>query len=60
MGGCHLTQQYFLKDLLNRIGYYNENFIISSDYDFIIRMFKEKTLKYIFLINIPSRCEWGV
>ena len=60
MGGCHLTQQYFFKkDLLNRIGYYNENFIISSDYDFIIRMFKEENLKIYFLNKYTIKMRMG-
>lgn len=53
------TAIFFKKDLLNRIGYYNENFIISSDYDFIIRMFKEKNLKIYFLNKYTIKMRMG-
>ena len=53
------TAIFFKKDLLNKIGYYNENFIISSDYDFIIRMFKEKNLKIYFLNKYTIKMRMG-
>ena len=53
------TAIFFKKDLLNRIGYYNENFIISSDYDFIIRMFKEENLKIYFLNKYTIKMRMG-
>ena len=42
------TALFFKKYLLNDIGYYDENFKISSDYDFIIRLFKKDDLKIFF------------
>ena len=59
MDGCHLILQYFLKNLLNKIGYYNEKLIISSDYDFIIRMFREKNLKIFFLNKYTIKMRAG-
>ena len=53
------TAIFFKKDLLNKIGYYNENFIISSDYDFIIRMFKEENLKIYFLNKYTIKMRMG-
>ena len=53
------TAIFFKRDLLNRIGYYNENFVISSDYDFIIRMFKEKNLKIYFLNKYTIKMRMG-
>ena len=40
---------FFKKDLLTKIGYFDENFKISSDYDFIIRLFRDEDLKIFFL-----------
>ena len=42
---------FFKKDILSKIGYFDENFKISSDYDFIIRLFKEKNVKIFFWTN---------
>ena len=33
------------KNVFNKIGYYNTNFKISSDYDFLIRVFKNNDIK---------------
>ena len=43
------TAIFFKKSILKKVGYYDENFIISSDYDFIIRMFRNSDLKIFFL-----------
>ena len=43
------TSIFFKKHLLNEIGYYDENFIISSDYDFIIRLFRKEKIKFFYL-----------
>ena len=42
------TTLFIKKNLIEKIGYYNENFKISSDYDFIIRLFKIEDLKIFF------------
>ena len=36
------TTLFFKKKLLKTVGLYDENFKISSDYDFMIRLFKTK------------------
>ena len=53
------TAIFFKKNLLNKIGYYNEKLIISSDYDFIIRMFREKNLKIFFLNKYTIKMRAG-
>ena len=53
------TAIFFKKSLLEKIGYYNENFIISSDYDFIIRMFRESDLKIFFLDKYTVKMRAG-
>ena len=49
----------FRKDLLNDIGYYNENLKISSDYDFIIRLFKNEKIKIFFLNKFTVKMRIG-
>ena len=53
------TSLFFKKNLLDRVGYYNENFKISSDYDFIIRLFREKDLKIFFLNKFTVKMRIG-
>jgi len=36
---------FLKKNVFNKIGYYNTNFKISSDYDFLIRVFKNNDIK---------------
>tara|TARA_B100001248_G_C27398578_1_gene467785 strand:- start:6595 stop:7359 length:765 start_codon:yes stop_codon:yes gene_type:complete len=43
------TTLFIKKNLLNEIGKYNENFKISSDYEFIIRLIRKKNFKIFFL-----------
>ena len=50
---------FFKRDLLDKIGYYNEDLIISSDYDFIIRMFRENNLKIFFLNKVTLKMRIG-
>jgi glycosyltransferase involved in cell wall biosynthesis len=42
------TSLFIKKNLLKKIGNYNESYRISSDYDFIIRIFKHKNLKVYY------------
>ena len=41
----------FIKKAINKVGIYNEKFKISSDFDYMIRLFKTKNIKYKFLNN---------
>ena len=50
---------FFKKDILSKIGYFDENFKISSDYDFIIRLFKEKNVKIFFLDKYTIKMRVG-
>ena len=45
------TSIFIKKNLINNIGDYNENFDISSDYDFILRLFNNEKLKFKKLDN---------
>ena len=53
------TSLFFKKNLLDRIGYYNENFKISSDYDFMIRLIRENDLKIFFLNKFMIKMRVG-
>ncbi len=53
------TSLFFKKKLLDRIGYYNENFKISSDYDFMIRLIRENNLKIFFLNKFTIKMRIG-
>jgi len=53
------TSLFFKKDLLKEIGYYDESFKISSDYDFIIRLFKQNNLKVFFLNKFSLKMRSG-
>jgi glycosyltransferase len=53
------TTLFIKKNLIEKIGYYNENFKISSDYDFIIRLFKIEDLKIFFLDEFTIKMRSG-
>ena len=53
------TSLFFKKNLLKEIGYYDESFKISSDYDFIIRLFKQNNLKIFFLNKFSVKMRSG-
>ena len=48
-GYLHIHQFLFKKKFLKKLINHNENYYISSDYDFIIRSFKNKRIKKFFL-----------
>ncbi len=43
------TTIFFKKSLLDKIGYYDQAFKISSDYDFIIRLLRHNDIRIYFL-----------
>ena len=43
------TSLFIKKKIINKIGLYNEKFKISSDFDYMIRLFKIKNIRYKFL-----------
>ena len=53
------TSIFLKKDLLKEIGYYDEKFKISSDYDFIIRLFKQEQIKLFFLDKFTIKMRSG-
>ena len=53
------TTLFFRKSLLKDIGYYDESLKISSDYDFIIRLFKRKNLKIFYLNEFTVKMRSG-
>ena len=53
------TTLFFRKSLLKDIGYYDEGLKISSDYDFIIRLFKRKNLKIFYLNKFTVKMRSG-
>ena len=53
------TSIFFKKELLKEIGYYDENFKISSDYDFTIRLFKKEHIKLFFLDKFTIKMRSG-
>ncbi len=53
------TTLFFKKNLLEKIGYYDESFEISSDYDFIFRLFKQNGLKIFFLNKFSVKMRSG-
>ena len=53
------TSLFFKKNLLNEIGYYEESFKISSDYDFIIRLFRKEKIKIFFLNKFTIKMRSG-
>lgn len=50
---------YCRKSVYDTYGLYNENFQISSDYDFILRVFKQHELKKSFLPIVMIKMCWG-
>lgn len=53
------TSLFFKKNLLNEIGYYDESFKISSDYDFILRLFRKEKIKIFFLNKFTIKMRSG-
>jgi len=53
------TTLFIKKDLLTKIGYYDENLKISSDYDFMIRLLKKENLKFFFLDKFTIKMRIG-
>lgn len=53
------TTLFLKKKLIEKIGYYDESFKISSDYDFIIRLFKNRDLKIFFLNEFTIKMRFG-
>ena len=40
---------YFLKKFINKVGKFNTNYKISSDYDFLIRALRNKKISAIYI-----------
>ena len=60
MAGCHPILQYFIKtSILKKIGSYNLNYKISSDYDFLIRALSNKSIKKYYLPKILVKMRVG-
>ena len=53
------TTLFFKKDLLKDLDYYDEKLKISSDYDFIIRLFKKNNIKIYFLNKFTVKMRSG-
>ena len=53
------TSLFIKRNLLQDIGYYNESFKISSDYDFMIRIMKTNNLKIYFLNKFTVKMRLG-
>ena len=53
------TTLFIKKDLLKKIGHYDEKLKISSDYDFIIKLFREDNLKIFFLNKVTVKMRSG-
>ena len=53
------TTLFFKKDLLKEVGYYDESLKISSDYDFIIKLFRKKNIKIFFLNTFTVKMRSG-
>ena len=45
------TSLFIKKKIINKIGIYNQKYSISADFDYMIRLFKIKNIKYRFLNN---------
>ena len=45
------TTIFIKKNILEKIGYYDESFKISSDYDYIIKIFRENNFKIFFFLD---------
>jgi len=53
------TTLFIKKDLLKHVGYYDENFKISADYDFIIRLFRKNDVKIFYLNKFTVKMRSG-
>ena len=53
------TTLFIKKSLLKDIGYYDESFKISADYDFIIKLFKKSNLKIFYLNKFTVKMRSG-
>ena len=53
------TTLFIKKDLLKKIGQYDEKLKISSDYDFIIKLFREDNLRIFFLNKVTVKMKVG-
>ena len=53
------TTLFIKKDLLKKIGQYDEKLKISSDYDFIIKLFREDNLRIFFLNKVTVKMRSG-
>jgi len=53
------TTLFIKKSLLKDIGYYDESFKISADYDFIIKLFKKNNLKIFYLNKFTVKMRSG-
>ena len=49
MAGCRLTPLFLRNDVISRVGFYNLNYKVSADYDFVIRLFSTPNLKSLFI-----------
>ena len=53
------TTLFIKKDLLSEIGFYDESLKISSDYEFMIRLFRKDKLKFFFLNKVTVKMRSG-
>ena len=53
------TTIFFKKSLLEKVGYYDENFKISSDYDFIIRLLRIDNINIYFQNKFTLKMRLG-
>ena len=53
------TTVFFKKKLLSEVGFYDESFKISSDYDFMIRLLKIKKIRIFFLDKFTIKMRSG-
>ena len=57
--GAPHTSLFIKKEHLKKIGKYNENYSISSDYDFIIRIFKSRHSKICYIPKVIVKMKLG-
>ena len=50
---------YLKKDIYERFGGFNTQYKIAADYDFILRVFKNKQLKFIYLPHVIVKMRIG-
>ena len=53
------TTIFIKKNILEKVGYYDEGFKISSDYDYIIKIFRENNFKIFFLNEFIVKMKTG-